>query len=185
MRIIYKVALGAAILVCLHCQENIEQGFLIGSDTVGPLHRTSSVEELESLYAGDSIVKDSGMAALGQVDRRIQIFEKGGKPLLLLTPGTDSLKRIESIRILDPRYQTIEGVGLNSTFAEIRDNYTIRKIVTSLNNVIVFVKGKDYYFTISREELPASLRYNSDLSIEEVHIPDEAKIKYLMVGWDH
>jgi hypothetical protein len=28
------------------------------------------------------------------------------------------------------------------------------------------------------------LRYNANATVEEVQIPDNAKIKYMMVGWD-
>ncbi len=184
MKRFWKVVFAAVTLICMQCQEKTQQEFLISSEQVGKLARTSNLADLESIYAADSVVKDSGLAPLGNARGRIQIFEKGGKPLLLLTPGTDSLRRIESVRILDPRFMTPEGVGLQSTFRDIRENYPIRKIVTSLNNIVIFPKGRNFYFTISREELPASLRYNSDVSIEEVHIPEEAKIKYLMVGWD-
>jgi hypothetical protein len=50
---------------------------------------------------------------------------------------------------------------------------------------VIFPKGSDLYFTIGREELPASLRYNTEAEIEAVQIPDQARIKYLMAGWEH
>ena len=59
-----------------------------------------------------------------------------------------------------------------------------KKIVTSLNNVIIFIENSDVYSTIDKEELPASLRYDTSINIEAVQIPDEAKIKYMMIGWD-
>jgi hypothetical protein len=48
---------------------------------------------------------------------------------------------------------------------------------------VVFPKGSNLYFTIDKEELPESLRF-STASIEAVQIPDDAKIKYLMLGWE-
>ena len=71
-----------------------------------------------------------------------------------------------------------------STFKEIRENYSIKKIITSLNNVVVLLKDNDLYFTIDKKELPESLRYNANNNIEEVQIPDNAKVKYMMIGWD-
>lgn len=172
------------LLLGIQCKQEADTGFLVNKEQVGKLYRNSTVRELDSIFTGDSLVTDSIKTRLGSSPGRIKVFEKGGKHLLTLTPSGDSLKRIESIRILDPRFTTAEGVGLGSTFGEIRKHYPIRKVVTSLNNVVVFLKGHDFYFTISRDQLPASLRYASDLNVEAVQIPDNAKIKYLMVGWE-
>jgi soluble P-type ATPase len=84
----------------------------------------------------------------------------------------------------DERFVTEEGVSKLSTFKEIRENYSIKKIITSINNVVVLLKDSDLYFTIDKKELPESLRYNANSKIEEVQIPDNAKVKYMMVGWD-
>lgn len=173
------------LLICLlsGCGKSIEPRFLIENDHVGPLTRTTGLDEISQLFAGDSLVRDSTDTDIGSSHSRIEVYQKGGGHLLTITPTADSLKRIGNIRVLDPRFTTKEGVGLGSTFEDIRSHYPIRKIVTSMNNVVIFIKGKDYYFTISREELPANLRYRKGLQVEEVQIPDQAKIKYLMVGW--
>lgn len=104
--------------------------------------------------------------------------------MLKLTANSDSISKIGIIQVLDPRFRTEEGIGLQSTFKEIKDSYAIKKIVTSLNNVIIFIENSDVYFTIDKKELPASLRYDTSINIEEVQIPDDSKIKYMMVGWD-
>ena len=75
-------------------------------------------------------------------------------------------------------------MGLNSTFKDIKDNYSIRKVITSMNNVVILLKDSDMYFTIDKKELPSSLQYGSSRNIEAVQIPDKAKIKYLMIGWE-
>jgi hypothetical protein len=172
------------MLAGIQCRQNVKTAFLVSSDQVGKLSRNSSVQDLEAVFEGDSLVTDSVITKLGSSPGRIKVFEKGGKHLLTLNPSADSLKRIESIRILDSRFTTEEGISLGSTFGDIRKHYPLRKIITSLNNVVILIKGQDYYFTISREQLPASLRFSTDVDIEEVQIPDKAKIKYLMVGWD-
>ena len=53
-----------------------------------------------------------------------------------------------------------------------------------MNNILILVKESEVYFTISKEELPSSLRYASSVNIEAVQIPDSARIKYMMLGWD-
>lgn len=158
--------------------------FLITKSSIGKLDKSSLVRDLEIIYEQDSIVKDTTRLLKGFVAKKIDIFEKGGNHLLTLTPSSDSIPTIENIHIQDPRFKTEEGIHINSTFKDIKDSYQIKKILTSTKNVVVFIKNSDLYFTIDKEELPSSLRYASSVNIEAVQIPDEAKIKYMMLGWE-
>ena len=160
-----------------------EDPFLITETSVGPLLQTSKVSELETLFAQDSIVRDSMAMGPGALRGKIKIFEKGGGHLLSLTPNTDSIPGIENVQIHDPRYRTKNGIGLKSNFGEIEKNYTIKKVVTTLKSIVVFPKGSNAYFTIDKEELPGNLRF-SNSRIEAVQVPSGAKLKYLMLGWE-
>lgn len=180
----YVVALIFTAFLFIQCQNEKDIVFLITKDSIGKLDRTTKVDDLGTIYALDSLVRDTSKIKLGSSTKKVKIYEKGGKHLLTLTPTSDSIPKIENIRVYDPRFVTEKGVGLNSTFKDIKDNYGIRKIITSLNNVVVFLKENDMYFTIDKQELPSSLRYASSANIEAVQIPDAAKIKYLMIGWE-
>lgn len=169
-------------LLFLACAEK-DTTFLITNESVGKLDKISLVRDLELIYADDSIVKDTFAFNFNARPRKIKVFEKGGKHLLTLTPSGDSIPTVENIRVMDARFVSENGVGLNSTFKDIQDHYTIKKIVTALNNVVIFVNETNLYFTIDKEELPANLRYSTS-NIEAVQIPDEAKIKFLMIGWE-
>lgn len=157
--------------------------YRITEDSVGPLLKSSPVSELETLFANDSVVKDTSELSIGNSSKKIEVFEKGGKHLLTLTPSTDSIPTIENVRVLDKRYKTDKGIGLESTFRDIQKQYAIKKIVTTISSIVVFPKESNLYFTIDKEELPSNLRFSSS-NIEAVQIPDEAKIKYLMLGWE-
>jgi hypothetical protein len=169
-------------LILVQCKTDTVNPFEIGPDHVGRLHKKTPVSQLDSIFANDSIIRDTSRLKMGS-GGSIEIYEKGGKALLSLSATTDSLLVVENIRILDPRFKTEKGVGLQSTYGEIRKHYEIRKVITSMNNILILLKGSDLYFTISRSELPEDLRY-STASIEEVQIPDAARIKYMMVGWE-
>ncbi len=173
----------AISLTLVFCQKEKDTTFLISKDRVGKLVRSGRVVDIDSIFRADSVVKEESTISLGTFPPRINIYEKGGNQLLSLTPNKDSIPTVGQVRIYDERYLTEEGIGLKSTFKDIKNSYSIKKIVTSLNNVVLFPEGKDFYFTIDKEELPANLRYDTSLNIEEVQIPDDAKIKYLMVGW--
>src|SRR5690606_40241675 len=71
---------------------------------------------------------DSSAITLGTGNTRIEVYEKGGKHLLSLTPTTDSVPGIGTIQVMDPRYLTKNGIGLKSRFKDIERNYEIRKI---------------------------------------------------------
>lgn len=169
-------------LLFIRCNTNSD--FLIAKGQVGKLGKLNTLGELETLFAGDSIVKDTAFTQIGARVNKINIYEKGGAHLLSITPSLDSVPKVEVIRIHDPRYVTEKGVGLQSTFKDIREKHQIRKIVTSRNNVVVFLRDSDAYFTIAKTELPSSLQYASSVNIEAVQIPDAARIKYMMVGWN-
>ena len=159
-----------------------EDPFLIEKDRVGKLMKTHKVSDLEALFEADSLVRDTTRLDMGG-NRKIEVYEKGGAHLLTLTPKQDTTRTIESVWIHDPRYKTAEGIGLEATYGEIGQAYEVRKVVSSLNNVLVLLREHPMYFTISREELPGALKY-SRATVEALQIPDEARVKYLMVGWE-
>ncbi|MGX1929770.1 hypothetical protein [Flagellimonas sp. 2504JD4-2] len=174
-----KISLAFGIcLLLIGCGEK-DTSFLITETSVGPLLNDTPVEDLEKVFIKDSIAKDSAKPDSG----KIEVYQKNGKHLLTLSPSSDSIPTVENIRIFDTRYKTDGGVGLQSTFQDIQNQYTIKKIVTTINSIVIFPKESNLYFTIDKEELPSNLRYTST-KIEAVQIPPTAKIKYLMLGWE-
>jgi len=172
------------ILLSSSCEEEKDTTFLITQDSIGKLNRKSLARDIDIIFDKDSVVKDTVALKFGNGAQKIKIYEKGGKHLLTLTPTSDSIPIIENVRVQDKRYKTEKGVGLLSTFKDIKNNYTVKKVITSTNNVVIFVRESNAYFTIDKEELPSSLRYAASVNIEAVQIPDEAKIKYFMIGWN-
>lgn len=178
------LGMGLCALLCLiSCQEK-DTSFLITDQKIGKLDKSSLVRDLELIYEGDSLVKDSSRYGVNGTPKKIRIYEKGGQHLLTLTPSTDSIPYVENVSIEDARFKTAGNIGLGSTFKEIQDQYEIKKTVTTLKSVVIFPKNSNLYFTIDKSELPENLRYTMD-HIDMVQIPNEAKIKYLMAGWEN
>ncbi len=180
----YLISILTLFFTIVSCEEEIDATYLITKNSVGKLEKGSLARDLEVIFDQDSIVKDTVKLLQGFGATKIKVFEKSGNHLLTLTPSSDSIPTIENINFFDPRFQTENGIGINSTFKDIKSKHTIKKIQTSLNNVIIFIKNSDVYFTIDKKELPASLQYASSVNIEAVQIPDAAKIKYMMIGWE-
>ncbi|TDT47117.1 hypothetical protein CLV90_1188 [Maribacter spongiicola] len=168
----------------VNCTDEKNTDFQISGDQVGRLSKQSLARDIELIFEKDSVVQDTVKLNFGNGASKIKIYERGGALLLTLTPNNDSIATIQNVIINDDRFVTDKGISKVSTFKEIRENYPIKKIITSMNNVVILLKDSDLYFTIDKKELPESLRYNANSTIEEVQIPDTAKVKYMMVGWD-
>ncbi|WP_081208957.1 hypothetical protein [Salegentibacter sediminis] len=170
----------------ISCQKDEDNPFLITATQVGSIKKDLRINKLDSIFPQDSIItQTSGEQQLRSTDE-IKIFEKGGKPLLILEPlqEFDSTSTIGYIRILDPRYETKAGLNIESTFKDIVENYNISRIENTLNAAVVFLDEINAYITIDKKELPSNLRYDTDSRIRASQIPDDAKIKYFMIYWD-
>jgi len=174
-----------ASLICIQCGEK-SNPFLIQNGAIGALSKETKMNQIDSLFANDSIVMISPIKDALGTQGDVEIYEKGGAKLLLLSPEdeNDPNSLISNIQIFDKRYKTDKGLHKGSTFKDIKTNYTISAIQTTINAVVIFLEGNDIYITINKNQLPENLRYNPSLKVEASQIPDEAKFKYFMVGWD-
>lgn len=180
-----KTTIGLCLLLFIFCACNseVDTTFSISKDRIGHLAKSNSIAQLDSIFESDSIVHSEAMTQDKTATGKIEIYEKGGAHLLSISATNDSLPMIENIRIYDPRYNTPEGVNVLSTFKDIKEKLVIKKVITSINNVVILLKDSDLYFTISKDELPAEMRFNYT-DIDVVQIPDKARIKYMMIGWN-
>jgi len=159
--------------------------FQISKHHIGLLTDSTQIKNLDVIFSKDSITRFiSGDEFSGSINE-IEIFEKGGKKLLSLTPrlSLDSTSVIESIQIFDKRFKTDKNITTLSTFKDIANNYKISRIDNLINSIIVSVNEINAAFTIDKKELPANLRFDMNLNIEAAHIPDHAKVKYFFLNW--
>lgn len=176
------ITLTAALLIS--CGQK-EQKFLIKDDQIGPLTKGTLISQVETIFNTDSIVSHSGSSS-DTYQGQVEIFDKEGNKLLVLSPEEEENAEspITHIQITDARYQTNKGIGVNSTYKDIKKHYTVDKIQTTFSSIIVFLKDSPIYFSLDKNELPEDLRYNLNLKVEPTQIPDDAKIKLFMVSWD-
>jgi len=184
----YKSILSLIIITVFFTSCKKEQNpFEISNQHIGLLTDSTQVKDLKSVYINDSIVKFIGGDEFTGNINNIEIFEKGGKKLLTLTPkqSLDSTSTIASIRILDERYKTDKNITVISTFKDIQNNYKISRINNLINSLVIAVDEINSNFTIDKKELPANLRFDMDLKFEATHIPDNAKVKYFFISWNN
>ena len=164
--------------------EDEKDPFLITMNAVGPVSQNIQVKQLDSIFAQDSIVKLNPVENALGTQGEVEIYEKGGAKLLLLSPEdeNDPNSKITTIQVFDDRYKTEKGLTKSSTFKDVKDNYTIKSVETIIGSVMVFLEDSNVYLIIDKQQLPENLRYDPSAVIEISQIPDTAKFKYFMVG---
>jgi hypothetical protein len=175
----------AIVTLVTACQKKEINPFLVSKQSVGLLTDSTTVSALDAIYATDSIIKKiAGDEFTGRINA-IEIYEKGGKKLLELSPSQalDSTATISNIKIFDDRFKTKKGININSTFGDLKANYTISSIQNTLRNIVIFINEDNTYYTIDKKELPAELRFDVSKKIEAIQIPETAKIKFFMLDW--
>lgn len=166
--------------------EKEQDPYLISANSVGLLTRDVKITELDSVFEGDSIVRQVSDGELYRKSNEIEIYDRTGNKLLLLEPvqAFDSTSTVGFVQILDPRYKTAKGLGKESEFKDIVENYTISRIENTLSAAVIFIDDLNIYVTIDKKQLPVELRYDTQSRIQASQIPDDAKIKYFMIDWD-
>ena len=174
------------IIVVISSCDKKQDPFLIEKHNIGQLTDSTQVKDLEPIFINDSIVKFVGGDEFTGNINNIDIYDKSGNHLLILTPNEalDSTAVVDNIRIMDSRFKTDKNISILSTFKEINEAYKINRIDNLINSINVNVNEINAYFTIDKKELPANLRFDMKLTIESTQIPDDAKIKYFMVNWN-
>jgi len=178
------IAIVSGTLLFIQCKEEINP-FLISNDSVGTLTRGMTIKEIDSTFAKDSIVKLYAQNEELPTQGEVEIYKKNGTKLVSISPVTnnDPDALISNFQFFDPRYKTDKGLNLSSTFKDIKANYKISNIETTISTVVIFIEDNDLFINIDKNELPENFRYNPNLVIDVTNIPDEAKIKYFMLSW--
>ncbi|PKH52302.1 hypothetical protein CXF68_17085 [Tenacibaculum sp. Bg11-29] len=172
-------------VVFIQCGNNT---YDISKGKVGALTIKTTMQEVDGIFAKDSIVKELSEGAKGnnffQEDDKYMIFEKGGKHLLTIIPKEqlDSTSTIKSIEIFDERFKTKTGLNINSTFQEINANNNISKVESSFLSATLFIDDLNATVSIDKEEL--GLKDFSTQKVSKEQIPDLAKIKSLTIWFN-
>lgn len=162
-----------------------EDPYLIAPNSVGLLTKEIKLNELDSVFAEDSIVRQMSEGEFRK-SNSVEIYDKSGKKMLLLEPvqAFDSTSTVGFIQVLDPRFKTAKGLGPGSTFKDIVKNYKISRIENTLSAAVIFIDDINVYVTVDKKQLPVELRYDTQSKIQASQIPDDAQIKYFMIDWD-
>jgi hypothetical protein len=172
------------IFILTSCSKEPDH-FIWNKDQIGHITKETKVYQLDSIYSNDSIVNPIKGDEFSNGASEIQIYEKGGKHLLTLSPSEalDSTAVIENIVIRDPRYKTDKGITMNSTFKEINTAYKITGIDNMIDDAIIWVDDQNFYFSIAKDKLPSDVKFDMSADIEKTMIPDTVTPQYVFVAW--
>jgi len=166
---------------CSNTEYKIEKG------KVGKLNKEIKIQQLDSIFRNDSIVKRIGEGDyMFSGDDKYLIFDINKNHLLTITPRNqhDNDETLATIEIVSDLYKTNKGVSTKSKFEMIEKNHKINSIQNTINNLIIYVDDIDAYFIIDKQNLPIELRLGTEKIIKTINIPPDSKIKRFMIGWN-
>jgi len=167
-----------------------EDQFIIEKGRVGKLTKTTTIKELNSIFAKDSMA--TILYADKEIDKKLfsvendeyLIYSKTGNKLLEIVPTNlnDPSSGIKCIQIFDTSYKTSKGISLQSTFKEINENYKVNKVETTLTSATLFIDELNATISIDKKEIGLNSFSREEVSINQ--IPDLAKIKYFTIWFN-
>lgn len=168
-----------------------ENRFLIEKNRVGVLSSASIVDDLQGLFAKDSLVVRFSEGDMGGEDTKYLVendeylvYSKEGKHLLTIVPKKehDSTSGIKYVQIMNSQFKTEKGLSLKSPFKDINTNYLINNIESSLTSATLFIDELNATIALNKSELGINIFDRKEIKVEQ--IPDLAKIKYMTIWFD-
>lgn len=163
---------------------------LIAKNRLGDLTNTTKISEIDKILSEDSIVFVNARNTYGEIIlstiKEVKVYDTTGQQTLLINPAAsmDSVALIKNIRILSDKYKTSNGLGLGSTFAEVKKYHKINNIQSSLQSVIITLSDLNAFVSFDKKVLPGEIRFDMDAEIKPTMIPDDAKINRFWLNFD-
>ena len=190
MNILYRyIRTSVFVLMLVSCQTTpkieVQDPFEIRGRAIGLLTDTTKVAELDTIYKDDSIVKRiAGDEFIGS-SNEIEVYAKGGKPLVTLevSENFDPDATVKTVQVISPEFRTNRGMSISDTFGEVKQKHQIAKIDNLLSSVVVHLDTLGIYFSIDKKELPEHFWSDTEAKVKVEDIPEEATIKNMWVTW--
>jgi hypothetical protein len=147
--------------------------WVIGIGHIGKVVTNMNEQNLKSIFSADQIKKETNRGGENESSKIIITLKNDTKTSMELETMCIDICIISRIYLYSDKYQTVKGIGIGSTFSEIRKNYTITD-----------VKGGEKGFMIFVDELPQTafivnvpkLKAVEDKTYKDSDIPDDSKV---------
>jgi len=171
------------ITVFIQCQSN--QTHLIQKNQVGLITKTTKVVDLDKIFAKDSLVKPLYQKNQPKyLSEDYEVYTKKGSHLLTINieNDNDSTSIIQSVQIFSPLYKTKKEISVASVFKDLRSNYDLKKVSSTITSASVFVDELNASFIITNKDLGISEFNTNKISLDQ--IPDNAPFQYITVWFN-
>lgn len=162
---------------------------LISKNRLGDLTNSIKISEIENMLPEDSIVTVNARNAYGEfissAVKQVEVYDTSDQQVLVIKPfgGMDTLSKIRSIRVLSKRYKTKNGIGLGSTYKDLKKYHDVSNIQSLANSIIITLNDINAVASFDRNVLPGEVRFDMEADIKPTMIPDNAKINRFWINF--
>ncbi len=145
-----------------------------------------TIGEVLSIYPSDLIKKKIGTDEFGEpYYDDYEIYDSTNTHLLTLTPKRQNRmsSNIDRVMIVDNRFRTNDGVGMNSTYADLLKFSTVNDYQPDMNHIVLVVDSLNSSFSISKKGLDPGWWDEKKEDIDPSKIPTHSKLVDVVVWW--
>lgn len=192
---IFKKIVVLLIVGFVFIQCSNENKYIIEKGKVGLLTKQTTIKDLKTIFEQDSIVsqfsenilkKNEGEedSFFGSSSDEYEVYTKDGQKLLEIVPvnQNDSTSKLKSIQIFNSEYKTAKGIGLLSTFKDIKSSYMINKVETTLSSATLYIDELNATIAIDKGDLGINKFSSEEISLDQ--IPEVSAIKYFTIWFN-
>lgn len=158
----------------------------ITPSSVWVFQKGATIGEVLSMYPADLIHKTIGTDEFGEpYYDNYEIYDSTGTHLLTLTPERQNkmTSKINRVLIVDSRFRTENGIGINSTYSDLLNFCTVTDYQPTIERIVLIVDSLNASFSISKKDLKPGWWDENEKDINPSKVPGDSKILGLTVWW--
>lgn len=166
-------------------RKKLDTSFQITANQVGIFSSGMTVADILLLVPKDQIIKKIGYGEHDETFDDYQIYDAENNHLLTLSPAAqdDPNSRINTIFVIDSRYQTKSGLGMGSTYSDLLKDENISGPEPDLESIFFKDHSIGASLHINKKALKKDWWDNDKKGIDTTKIPKRAKVSLFVMWW--
>lgn len=160
--------------------------FLITENSVGIFKRGMTINEVIEIIPEKQIKKKIGFGEF-QDDTYddYEIYDSKNTHLLTITPKIqyDLNSTINRVKIVDSRFKTESGIGIESTYDELLHEFEISDYSPDIEHIVLNVQQLNVWLSIKKTELNQEWWNEKTKKIDISKIPGDAQFDSFITWW--
>ena len=161
--------------------------FLVTPTQVGIIRKDMTMSEAINLLPEDQVIKTRGYGEFpDDIYDDYEFYDSLGNHLFTLTPEyvDDLNQKINRVLIVDYRFQTASGIGLNSTYQDLIASYNVTKYSPDMDHITLAVGELSAWFSIDKDYLSEGWWDDKEKRINPDKIPGRAMLDSFVIWWN-